>query len=82
MIRTQFSYLNLLQVLLTMLAFYQHITLLLAAFVCTCMTNGYFIHHVILWKMLGYIIVGYLITCIMLTTFYMPKIATVNLLVP
>jgi len=42
------------------------IAFLLAAFMCIRVINGHFIHHVVLWKMLGYIS-GFLAAWIMLT---------------
>lgn len=49
------------------------IIFLLAAFICTCMANTWFIHSVMLWKMLGYT-AGFLVVCIALTIFICRKL--------
>ncbi|MCS2314154.1 hypothetical protein NXW44_07925 [Phocaeicola vulgatus] len=49
------------------------IIFLLAAFICTCMANAWFIHSVMLWKMLGYT-AGFLVVCIALTIFTCHKL--------
>lgn len=49
------------------------IVFLLAAFICTCMANAWFIHSVMLWKMLGYT-AGFLVVCLALTVFTYHKL--------
>lgn len=49
------------------------IIFLAAAFVCTCMANGQFIHSPLLWKILG-CMAGSLTACIILTVFTCRKL--------
>ena len=49
------------------------IIFLLAAFICTCMTNAEFIHSLMLWKVLGYS-AGFLVVCVALTVFTYHKL--------
>ena len=49
------------------------IIFLLAAFICTCMTNAEFIHSLMLWKVLGYS-AGFLVVCVALTIFTYHKL--------
>ena len=49
------------------------IIFLLAAFICTCMTNAEIIHSLMLWKVLGYS-AGFLVVCVALTVFTYHKL--------
>ena len=49
------------------------IIFLLAAFICTCIANAWFIHSVMLWKMLGYT-AGFLVVCLALTVLVCHKL--------